>query len=323
MKQILYTLLLFCVIGLFACKKNKQDIDIKQFDDQQIQNYISSHGLTGMQRDLTSGDTTGIYYQILSPGNPNKRITYSDSVSLVFTVNSFDGKFIAADTIGSNHVTNFLGHITQNNLPYGLELALINILKYKGGRMRLLLPSHLAYGSVGYGSGSSSGNNRIAGNQCLDYYVNLIDDQGVYDDKVVKSYIANNSLSGFVRASVGTDTLGSNNEPKNYIYYKITQPGVGAPITTSSVVSVQYTVYLLNGMITSDQYNSVDGSGITVNIGDNTLPGLAAGLTHTLPGSKITILVPSKLAYGSGALSDGSIPVNSCLRYDVNVISAQ
>jgi len=322
MKQILYTLLLFCVVGLCSCKKNKQDLDIKQFDDQQIQNYISSHGLTGMQRDLTSGDTTGIYYQILSPGDHNKPVSYPDSVSLVFTVSSFDGKFVTTDTI-ANHVNNFLGHITQNNIPYGVELAIVNILKYKGGRMHLLLPSHLAYGSTGFGSGSVSGNNRIAGNQCLDYYINLIDDQGVYDNQVIKSYISANNLSGFVPVSVGKDTLGSNDQPKNYIYYKITQQGVGAPITSSSSVSIQYTVYLLNGNLTSDQYNAVDGSGVTVNINDSTLPGLAAGLTHTLPGSKISILVPSKLAYGSGAFSDGTIPVNSCLRYDINVISAE
>jgi FKBP-type peptidyl-prolyl cis-trans isomerase len=324
MKQkILYTLLLFCVVGLYACKKNKQDVDIKQYDDQQIQNYISSHGLTGMQRDMTSGDTTGIYYQILSPGNPNKRVGYSDSVSLVFSIRSFDGKFVDNDTIGSGHVTNFLGHITQNQIPYGVELAIVNLLKYKGGRMRLLLPSHLAYGSAGYGTGSSSGNNRIAGNQCLDYYINLIDNQKTYDDQVIKSYISANNLSGFIPAAVGNDTLDSNNKPQNYIYYKITKPGVGAPITSTSSVSIQYTVYLLNGMITSDQYNAVDGSGVTVNIADSTLPGLAAGLTHTLPGSKISILVPSKLAYGSGAFSDGTIPVNSCLRYEINVISAQ
>lgn len=323
MKQkILYTLLLFCVAGLYACKKNKQDIDIKQYDDQQIQNYISAHGLTAMQRDMTSGDTTGIYYQILSPGDHTKPVSYPDSVSLVFTVSSFDGKFVTTDTI-VNHVTNFLGHITQNQIPYGVELAIVNLLKYKGGRMRLLLPSHLAYGSAGFGTGSSSGNNRIAGNQCLDYYINLIDNQRTYDDQVIKSYISANNLSGFIPAAVGTDTLDNNNKPQNYIYYKITQPGVGAPITSTSSVSIQYTVYLLNGMITSDQYNAVDGSGVTVNIGDSTLPGLAAGLMHTLPGSKISILVPSKLAYGSGAFSDGTIPVNSCLRYDINVISAQ
>jgi len=39
-----------------------------------------------------------------------------------------------------------------------------NLLKNKGGKIRLLIPSHLAYGTTGVGSGSSTvTNNRIAG----------------------------------------------------------------------------------------------------------------------------------------------------------------
>lgn len=323
MKQILYTLLLFCAIALCACRKNKNQPDIKQFDDQQIQNYISSHGLTGMQRDLSSGDTTGIYYKIIETGDTTQPpIDYPDSVSLVFTLSSFDGKFISADTI-ANHVDNFLGHITQNSIPKGVELALLNILKYKGGKMRLLIPSHLAYGSVGFGSGSSSSNNRIAGNQCLDYYVNLIDDQGVYDDQVIKNYLTAQNLTGYTALAVGKDTLDKNNHKKNYVYYKILQPGVGAPITTSSSVTIQYTSSIFDGIATSDTFTSVDGTGSTITIADDVRRGLTAALLHTLPGSKISIILPSGLGYGANDYSDSSIPVNSCLRYEVSVISAQ
>lgn len=323
MKQILYTLLLFCAIALCACRKNKNEPDIKQFDDQQIQNYISSHGLTNMHRDLSSGDTTGLYYNIIDAGDTTQPpVDYPDSVSLVFTVSSFDGKFITTDTI-VNHVENFLGHITQNNLPKGVELGILNILKYKGGRMRLLVPSHLGYGSVGFGSGSSSGNNRIAGNQCLDYYINLVNDQAVYDDQVIKSYITAQNYTGYTALAVGKDTLDKNNHKKNYVYYKILQPGVGAPITTSSSVTIQYTSYLFNGIATSDTYASVDGTGATITISDDVRRGLTAALVHTLPGSKLSIIIPSKLGYGTNDYSDSSIPVNSCLRYEVSVISAQ
>jgi hypothetical protein len=43
-----------------------------------------------------------------------------------------------------------------------------NLLKHKGASMRLLVPSRLAYGKTGYGSGSVTNvNSRIAGNQSL------------------------------------------------------------------------------------------------------------------------------------------------------------
>jgi len=308
MKQILYALLLLCTVGLFSCRRDKNELTIKQYDDQQIQSYISANGLTGMQRDLTTGDTTGMYYKILTQGK-GKVINYPDSVSLVFTVSSFDGQFVTTDTI-INHVENYLGHITQNNIPYGVELALLNILKNKGGRMRLLVPSHLGYGSAGFGSGSSSGNNRVAGNQCLDYYVNLIDNQAAYDDQVIKSYIIANNLTGYTKTASG-------------LYYKIIQPGVGNAIGPTSIVTVQYTTTLFNGIVTSDQYNAADGSGTTLDLSDDSRAGIVEGIQKTLPGSRISLLVPSKLAYGPDPYSDVSIPVNSCIRYEMNVLTSQ
>jgi FKBP-type peptidyl-prolyl cis-trans isomerase FkpA len=42
--------------------------------------------------------TTGMYYKIISQGT-GASLEYSDKVSLVFTVKSFDGKYTSADTI--------------------------------------------------------------------------------------------------------------------------------------------------------------------------------------------------------------------------------
>jgi FKBP-type peptidyl-prolyl cis-trans isomerase FkpA len=308
MKQILFTLLFFCVAGLYSCRKSN-DIDIKQYDEQQIQAYISANGLTGMQRDLSGGDTTGIYYKVLTQGI-GKAIDYPDIVALVFTVRSFDGQFIATDTI-VNHVYNFVGHINRNNLPNGVQLALINILKNKGGRMRLLVPSHLGYGSAGFGSGSSDGNNRIKGNQGLDYYINLIDDQAKYDDITVKNYITANNLTGYTKTTSG-------------LWYKILQAGSGAVISTTSLVTVQYTGSLLNGLNTSDQYNSSDAStGTIIDLGNDSRAGLVEGLQLTKPGAKLSLIMPSRLAFGYNTYGDSSIPIFSCMKYDINVISVQ
>ncbi|MES2279312.1 MAG: FKBP-type peptidyl-prolyl cis-trans isomerase [Bacteroidota bacterium] len=306
MKQILFTLLLFCVAGLYSCRKSTNDLNIKQFDDQQIQAYISANGLTGMQRDPSGGDTTGIYYKILSQGT-GKVVDYPDMVSLVFTVRSFDGQFIAADTI-VNHVYNFLGHINRNNLPSGVELAIINLLKNKGTRARVLVPSHLAYGSTGFGTGSSDGNNRIKGNQCLDYYIDLVDDQAKYDDLSVKNYIAANNLTGYTKTASG-------------LWYKVLQTGAGAAIGANAVVTVQYTSYLFNGFMTSDQVNTTDGT--IIDLGNDTRAGLIEGLQLTTPGAKLSLIMPSRMVYGTNAYGDQTIPINSCLRYDMNVISVQ
>jgi len=314
MKKILFTLLLFCAVGLMACRKSGTDIDIKQFDEQEIQNYIKTHNLTGFARD--AGDTTGIYYKTLSQGTGSV-VDYPDLVSIAFTVSSFDGKYILTDTI-ANHIYNYLGHITQNQLPEGVELIIRNFIKNKGGRIHALLPSHLAYGIYGYGTGSSEGSNRLAGNQCLDMYIHLIgdnkgvDDLDTYDDQSIKAYMAANNLSGYTQTPSG-------------LYYKITQTTTGAAVTPTSNVTIQFTGYLLNGLMTYDEYNATDGSGQTINIADSdSRKGIAEGLLHTVAGEKLSLIMPSRLAFGiSGDVTNLGVPPFACMRYEINVISVQ
>src|SRR5580692_5342487 len=113
MKRIFFTLLILSALALSSCRKNGGDLNIKQYDQQQITNYIAANGLTGMIRDTSGGDTTGIYYKIINPGNTAKPLDYPDSISFVYTLRSFDNKFIAPDT-SINHYAGYVGHITPN-----------------------------------------------------------------------------------------------------------------------------------------------------------------------------------------------------------------
>ena len=315
MKPITFSLILICAVAMVSCRKDKNNVDIKTYDQQQIQQYISANGLTAMQRDLTSGDTTGMYYQILSPGNNAKPIDYSTKVSIVYSLKSFDGKYLSTDTI-SNHYYDFVGHLPQNSriLGKGVMLALVNNLKNVGGRMRLLVPSHLAFGTSGYGVGSSDANNRIAGNQSLDYYINVIDNQAAYDEASIKNYMLANNL----KESDFTKVPGS-----TAVRYRITRAGVPSnTVTSKSVLEIQYTSYMLNGTMTVDTYNTATGDGTTIDLSTDPRTGLRQALLYATPGAQMTILIPSTLAFGTSNDS-GYIPYNSCLRYDVNILSVQ
>jgi FKBP-type peptidyl-prolyl cis-trans isomerase FkpA len=176
MKQTIFTLLLLSTIGFVSCRKTGVEPNIAQYDQTQILNYIKANGITGMKQDTVGGDTSGIYYKIIQPGI-GLPLTYSDNISFVFSFRSFDGLYSKTDTIG-NQYAGYLGHITTDALPIGLELAILNDLKYVGASMRVLIPSQLAYGTNGYGTGSiNNPGSHIAGNQCLDYYVHVITSQ--------------------------------------------------------------------------------------------------------------------------------------------------
>jgi FKBP-type peptidyl-prolyl cis-trans isomerase FkpA len=311
MKQKIFTFLLIAAASLTACRKNTDaDPDIKQYDEQQIQGYITANGLTGFSKDTTGGDTTGMYYKIINKG-VGVPLEYSDKVSLVFTLKSFDGKYNSTDTI-TNHIYNFLGHLnttdpnTSANLPKGLMLGIKNILKYRDGSMRLLIPSHLAYGKAGTGSGSiSNTNSRIAGNQSLDYYIHVIDDQQVYDDLVIRNYMAANALTGYTKTASG-------------IYYKILKDKTaGTFIDDATTFTATYTAALLNSVY-------VDQSSVTTPFSFTSVAALVQGVqeglkTYAGEGTSISMFVPSRLGYGPSGYN--STPSNAPLRFEFQIVT--
>ena len=314
MKQTTFTLLLLSVIGLVSCRKKNVNLDIRQYDEQQIQNYIASHGLTGkMIEDHSGGDTTGMWYEPLTQGRALTIDTLTDTskISAVFTLSSFDGLYTSTDTI-QNHYCNYIGHIVTQGLPYGLQIALLNDLKYNGGSMRVLIPSRMAYGITGTGSGSKeNANSHIAGNQCLDYYVHLITNEPGYDDLVIQNYMKSQSLTGYTKVY-------SPQPASQPYYYKILKPGNGnADISDNSIIETTYTGTLMDNVVFDGANNGADSVSLQI---PNLIRGVQYGLTYASGGSGLTsLLIPSGLAYGQTATT--GVPVNSCLRFEFEIYS--
>ena len=309
MKRIFYTLTVLIAVGLASCKKNNE-LSIKQFDDSQIQGYIQQNGLTGM---IPAGDTTGIYYQVISAGT-GPVIDYPTQVAYVYSYHTFDNEYSTTDTI-INHTFTYLGHVTPN----AVQLSLKNLAKRKGTKLRLLIPSRLAFGRDGYFSGAI----HINGNECLDYTVNLIDDevdpvshinyQSVYDDISIQKYMAANSLTGYTKAASG-------------FYYKILTAGTGtAAISLNSTVGLQYTGYLLNNTAFEIETTTDGTAAATFSMYDAPNAGFQQALPLVTSGAVISFILPSHLGYGptgsTNSLTGVTIPAFSCLRYDVTVVS--
>ena len=208
-------------------------------------------------QDTTGGDTTGIWYQNITPGTGHNRHAglSRSGILCIYLKSHLTDKYILTDTV-LDHFRDLWG-ISRLR---ALRLAMHNILKYKGGKMRVLIPSHLAYGVSGAGSGSSTvANGRIAGNQCLDYTINMLPDQAAYDDVVIQTYMAANNLTVIPKSQ----RYGSG------MYYKITTAPTGTnAININSTVTLTYTGYLIeqyvfdNTFATLQQYNLTDITGV-------------------------------------------------------------
>lgn len=157
-------LLLFClfVVTLSACNKD-QTIAQASVDDTMIQAYIKANNITGLTKD-----PKGFYYSVLKPGTGAYPFSSFTAVSpqdptTGSTVKiSYTGQYLNGQTFQTSD--NYIQTLNKSSgfidgFLYGIPH--INA----GGRIFLIIPSALAYGTAGNGS--------IPANACLIFTVDL------------------------------------------------------------------------------------------------------------------------------------------------------
>ncbi len=136
-----------------ACKKDNFDAEKQaQIDEELISDFIAEKNISAQRH------SSGIYYQILAPGSGNVTYTANTTVAARYT-----GRFLSGTAFDGPHTT-------PVSFPLGRVIAGWQIgipLIQKGGKIRLLIPSGLAYGPDGYLS--------IPPNTVLDFEVELAD----------------------------------------------------------------------------------------------------------------------------------------------------
>ena len=105
-------------------------------------------------------------------------------------------------------------------------------------------------------------------------------------------------------------------EHSSGIQYQIISAGVGPTATLTSDVSVRYTGKKMDGSV----FESVSGTPITFTLGQ-VIPGWQLAIPLIQEGGLIRVLIPSSLAYG--CTGKGSIPANSVLYFEIQLVDVQ
>jgi FKBP-type peptidyl-prolyl cis-trans isomerase FkpA len=117
-------------------------------DDQKILEFITSRNITAQKHP------SGLYYVISNPGDGN--ITYTANTSITV---KYIGRRLSGSIFDQGTITYPIG-----NLIGGWQIGVPLI--QKGGKIRLIVPSALAYGTAGQGS--------IPPNAVLDFDIELL-----------------------------------------------------------------------------------------------------------------------------------------------------
>lgn len=131
------------------------------------------------------------------------------------------------------------------------------------------------------------------------------DEQQDIDRAIIEEYVAINNLQG-------TYT-------EQGIFYSITKDGVGtATPDISSTILIDYTGTLLDGT----EFDSSNGFPREFQL-FSLIRGWQIGLEYFKAESKGVLVIPSRFAYKENGSLDGSIPSNTVIRFDIELVEFQ
>jgi len=126
--------------------------------------------------------------------------------------------------------------------------------------------------------------------------------QAEEDDAIIAQYISDNGLNA-IKSESG-------------LYYVIDSVGTGVSPVNTDNVTVAYKGYFTNGEV----FDESSSAGITFNL-QGVIRGWTEGITYFNEGGSGILLIPSHLGYGKSG--SGSIPGNTVLIFDVDLIEVQ
>lgn len=298
------------VLLLTACEK-KEYQSVEALDEENIQAYISKNNLS-----VEEFEDTGIYFQILNQGD-GAPLEYDVKYPMVSTVQSLDKTFSSVDTFSAaypvqNRFYDRLGYFTpiasqSNSLPEGkgINSLIKEKLKFANSKIRVIIPSRLAFGTEGNRSP------KIPGNASLDCIIYVVDpaDFKAYEDQTIRDYAQAQGLDleTFTRTESG-------------IYYKETESGKLPQVEEGGMIQVNYDLRMFDGKI----FESRDS--VTFNL-ENVIEAWQEVMPYLKQDSKARILIPSLQAYGMEAgynPSTGAMirPPFTPLDYEVTILDA-
>ncbi len=137
---------------------NLFDVDSQgQFDEALIKKFAAQNSLSLVK------DSTGLYYQILSPGTGDFVLTDTTEVTVNYKLRYLDG--YVQDATKADKPAKF---VLREGIISGFRRG-VSLVK-KGGKIRFFLPF-----SLGYETPEAAIENRVRPNHVLDYEVELID----------------------------------------------------------------------------------------------------------------------------------------------------
>lgn len=258
-----------------------------------IKTYATSKGLSG------TSTNSGLYYVLTKPGASSVATAYGQEVELNYSLYSLTRSASNAAVVTDKKVdstyatTSLFGTLTEGNS--GLVEGLLRM--HEGDQATLLLPSTIAFGD------QSAYNGLIPANSPVRFDVILRRTRT--EDQQINEYMTANKLTPTEVTTSGLRFIKTLDNP------------TGILPTATQTLRVRYRGNLLRSQ---SAFDSTGTSTLGFTIG-NSIPGFDEGLSKLKVGEKATIILPSKLGYGTKGYQ--KIPPYAPMRFDIELVSVQ
>ena len=291
----LFLLMLLATTGLFstACKKDEPEfVDYSGIDDDLIKKYLADNNITTAQKQ-----PSGLYFLPVQTNLNAPRVTIGSTVSVLYTGHLLDAAGTVFDASSQHNNVPLKYVVGAGQVIPGFDEGVF--LMRVGDKAELLVPSGLAYGNKGSG--------KIGPNQVLRFEIEVLD----LEDIAIRKYLTDNNITTAVK------------QPTGFYFQPLTTNPGGTPVSTGKTVSVLYTgrFFDANGTVfdASSQHGNTPLNFVVG--GNQVIAGFEAGVALMRKGERAQLLLPSALAYG--ARGNGTIPPNTPLRFEVELVDVQ
>ncbi|WP_129714402.1 FKBP-type peptidyl-prolyl cis-trans isomerase [Pedobacter sp. SYP-B3415] len=287
-KYLLGVLLLFSVV-FTACKKEYESIE--SVDERIIQEYLQKNGLNATK------DPSGFYYVVTKQGS-GELLKNTDSVFYRGEIKSLKTGVTYYSSSALHNLGTYVGYSATF---VGVQIEAIQKVMLsvnRGSEVRILLPSHMAFGK----NGDTQIN--VPENEVIDFKLTIYPEatQAERDDNLIKKFLLDKGLTAQKDASG--------------VYY-IVKPGeagdAAKPVLPYSVIKAKYKLRFLDGTQIQESTDPIE-----FEFPRNVIPGWYKTIPGKIgQGGKIRLLIPSALAYGLDPGQD--LTPNAVLDFDVEV----
>ncbi|PST84365.1 hypothetical protein C7T94_06540 [Pedobacter yulinensis] len=293
-KYLFSIVLLFSVV-FSACKKEYEPIE--SVDEKIIQDYLKKNSLNATK------DPSGFYYAVTKQGT-GELLKNTDSVLYRVAIKSAktNATYYQSSTIGN--MADLVGYTSALFLQgYGQQISVeairtVLLKTNRGSEASIVLPSYLAFGK----NGSTA--LKVPENEVVVLVLTVLEEatQASRDDRVINEFLQKKGLTATKTAA-------------NF-YYIVLQEGTGERVREEHIAKVKYAGRIVDG----EQFDSNSEGYETSTIGGD-IPGWRKMLALMRVGEKVRVFIPSALAYGGAG--QGTIPPNTALDFDMEVVSVK